>query len=132
MAAIMLLVLVSRFFYIPGYLSEFGMTATLDQGTRGLLDGIGEGALIFALLFGALMILQALYKGMREHRLELAAAAPLPAAAAGTRCRGDGRPALAGGTLRALPGGERRVRVQRRRGARGHRDGEEVRRPGST
>jgi uncharacterized protein len=79
MAAIMLLVLVSRFFYIPGYLSELGMTATLDQGTRGLLDGIGEGALIFALLFGALMILQALYKGMRAHRLELAAAAPLPA-----------------------------------------------------
>jgi len=75
MAAIMLLVLVSRFFYIPGYLSELGMTATMDPGTRGLLDGIGQGALVFALLFGGGMILQALYRGMREHRLELDAAA---------------------------------------------------------
>jgi len=76
MAAIMLLVLVSRFFYIPGYLSELGAIETLEPGTRGWLDGIGEGALVFALLFGALMILQALYKGMQEHRLAVAAAAP--------------------------------------------------------
>jgi len=80
MAAIMLLVLVSRFFYIPGYLSELGAIQTLEAGTRGWLDGIGQGALVFALLFGALMILQALYKGMREHRLAVAAAAPVPAA----------------------------------------------------
>lgn len=79
MAAIMLLVLVSRFFYIPGYLSELGAISSLSEGTCGVLDGIGEGALVFALLFGALMILQALYKGMREHRLELAAAALGPA-----------------------------------------------------
>jgi hypothetical protein len=77
MAAIMLLVLVSRFFYIPGYLSELGSIETLDEGTRGLLDGIGEGALAFALIFGAAMILQALYKGMREHRLAEAALAPV-------------------------------------------------------
>jgi hypothetical protein len=76
MAAIMLLVLVSRFFYIPGYLSELGAITTLGEGTRGLLDGIGEGTLAFALVFGAGMILQALYKGMREHRLAEAAAAP--------------------------------------------------------
>ena len=82
MAAIMLLVLVSRFFYIPGYLSELGMVSTIAPETRGLLDGIGEGALVFALLFGAVMILQALYKGMREHRLELAAAGASPAVAA--------------------------------------------------
>lgn len=83
MAAIMLLVLVSRFFYIPGYLGELGFIGTLEPGVRGLLDGIGQGALVFALLFGALMILQALYKGMREHRLAVAAAAsavaPAPA-----------------------------------------------------
>jgi nucleotide-binding universal stress UspA family protein len=81
MAAIMLLVLVSRFFYIPGYLSELGAIQTLEAGTRGWLDRIGEGALVFALLFGALMILQALYKGMREHRLALEAAAPAVAPA---------------------------------------------------
>jgi nucleotide-binding universal stress UspA family protein/uncharacterized membrane protein YfcA len=76
MAAIMLLVLVSRFFYIPGYLSELGVVAAMQQGTRHLLDGIGEGTLAFALLFGAVMILQALYKGMREHRLAMEAALP--------------------------------------------------------
>ena len=78
MAAIMLLVLVSRFFYIPGYLSELGSIATMDKGTRGLLDGAGLAALAFALIFGATMILLALYKGMRDHRLAQAAA---PAAA---------------------------------------------------
>jgi nucleotide-binding universal stress UspA family protein/uncharacterized membrane protein YfcA len=84
MAAIMLLVLVSRFFYIPGYLSELGTLVTVDHGTRGALDGIGLGTLAFALIFGAAMILQALYKGMREHRLAeaaaLAAAGPVVAA----------------------------------------------------
>jgi hypothetical protein len=96
MAAIMLLVLVSRFFYIPGYLSELGMTATMATETRGLLDGIGLGALAFALIFGAAMILQALYKGMREHRLAeaaaLAAAGPAPSAVApGARLSPVGR-----------------------------------------
>ena len=84
MAVIMILVLVSRFFYIPGYLSELGTLVTVDQGTRGALDGIGLGTLAFALIFGAAMILQALYKGMREHRLAeaaaLAAAGPVVAA----------------------------------------------------
>ena len=74
MAAIMLLVLVSRFFYIPGYLSELGQIEKLAGDTVGLLNGVGEGALAFALVFGAVMILQALYKGMREHRLAEAAA----------------------------------------------------------
>jgi nucleotide-binding universal stress UspA family protein/uncharacterized membrane protein YfcA len=96
MAAIMLLVLVSRFFYIPGYLSELGSIATMDTGTRGLLDGAGLGALAFALIFGATMILLALYKGMRDHRLAQAAApaaAPaVPAAAsAGAQLSPTGR-----------------------------------------
>ena len=69
MAAIMLLVLVSRFFYIPGYLSQLGMVSPIAPGTVGILDGIGQGALAFTLLFGALAILHALYKGMREYRL---------------------------------------------------------------
>jgi len=80
MAAIMLLVLVSRFFYIPGYLSELGAVASFDAGLRQLLDGAGQGVLALALVFGAVMILQALYKGMREHRLAQAAAPALAAA----------------------------------------------------
>lgn len=78
MATIMLMVLVSRFFYIPGYLSELGTIDALAEGTVAVLDGVGQGALAFALVFGAVMILQALYKGMREHRLALAAAAAAP------------------------------------------------------
>lgn len=87
MATIMLLVLVSRFFYIPGYLGELGFTAELAPDTRSLLDGIGQGILAFALLFGAVMILKALAQGIREHRLATEAAAapaapaPTPAAA---------------------------------------------------
>jgi uncharacterized protein len=79
MATIMLLVLVSRFFYIPGYLSDLGFIGTLDAGNAGTLKGFGEGTLAFALVFGAAMILQALYRGMREHRLSEAAAAAVAA-----------------------------------------------------
>lgn len=79
MAAIMLLVLVSRFFYIPGYLSELEVLAGLSPDTVHLLDKIGEGVLVFALCFGGVMILHALYKGMREHRLALAAEASVAA-----------------------------------------------------
>ncbi|BCO32339.1 hypothetical protein TspCOW1_24420 [Thiohalobacter sp. COW1] len=80
MATIMLLVLVSRFFYIPGYLGELGFTAELAPDTRSVLDGIGQGILAFALLFGAVMILKALMQGIREHRLATeAAAAAAPA-----------------------------------------------------
>jgi len=74
MATIMLLVLVSRFFYIPGYLSDLGFIGTLDAGNVGTMKAIGEATLAFALVFGAAMILQALYRGMREHRLSEAAA----------------------------------------------------------
>jgi nucleotide-binding universal stress UspA family protein/uncharacterized membrane protein YfcA len=97
MATIMLLVLMSRFFYIPGYLSELGAVDQLAAETVGFLNGIGEGALAFALVFGAVMILQALYKGMRAHRLAEAAAAavPLPEAA--------GAPAAIGPTPSTAP-----------------------------
>ncbi|MBF0435511.1 MAG: universal stress protein [Magnetococcales bacterium] len=69
MAAIMLLVLVSRFFYIPGYLSELGQIAPINQDTIRMLNGIGEGSLFFALIFGAIIILRALYSGIRDHHL---------------------------------------------------------------
>ncbi|MBF0424411.1 MAG: universal stress protein [Magnetococcales bacterium] len=68
MAAIMLLVLASRFFYIPGYLSDLRLIPALEKGTIKTLNAVGDGTLGFALLFGAVMILQALYRGIREHR----------------------------------------------------------------
>jgi uncharacterized protein len=70
MATIMLMVLVSRFFYIPGYLSQLGMGPILDPETLNTLNRLGEGVLGLALLFGAGMILSALVKGMLEHRRE--------------------------------------------------------------
>jgi nucleotide-binding universal stress UspA family protein/uncharacterized membrane protein YfcA len=75
MATIMLLVLVSRFFYIPGYLSDLGAVPKLADATVHLLDMLGEAELAFALVFGAFMIIRALAQGMREHRVAEAAAA---------------------------------------------------------
>ena len=86
MAAIMLLVLVSRFFYIPGYLSDLSLIAKLSDGGVRTLNAIGEASLAFALAFGAFMILRALRQGIREHRIAEAAvavaAAPVSVAAA--------------------------------------------------
>lgn len=85
MASIMLLVLLSRFFYLPGYFSQLALIAPVDESTVKVLNLVGEGILALALLFGAVMILQALFKGIREHRKAVAEAAPavaeVPAAA---------------------------------------------------
>ncbi len=71
MAAIMLIVLVSRFFYIPGYLSELGSFSDLSQAAIANLNMVGQAILLLALLFGALIILAAMFRGMREqHRQE--------------------------------------------------------------
>lgn len=67
MAVIMLLVLLSRFFYIPGYLSQLGKIAPMNEGTIRLLNQLGDGTLGFALLFGAIMILHALFTGIRAY-----------------------------------------------------------------
>ena len=67
MSTIMLLVLASRFFYIPGYLSDLGVIAALDPATVEILTIVGQGILAFALVFGAAMILRALHNGMQEH-----------------------------------------------------------------
>lgn len=109
MAAIMLLVLVSRFFYIPGYLVELGYLEGLTQATIGVLDRIGEGTLAFALLFGAVMILFALYKGMREHRLAVEAAEAVAAAPAAAVIEPVAEAAAAGARLSPLGRFERFV-----------------------
>ncbi|HSH29093.1 MAG TPA: TSUP family transporter [Thiohalobacter sp.] len=81
MATIMLLVLVSRFFYIPGYLTRLEMMEGMHPDTIARLDTIGQGIMTFALLFGAVTIVHALYQGIREHKLATAAAAAAPAPA---------------------------------------------------
>ena len=66
MAVIMLTVLVSRFFYVPGYLGKLGMITPLPDVTIKLLKLIGDGVL--ALVLGAAIVLISLYNGMRAHR----------------------------------------------------------------
>jgi len=68
MAVIMLTVLFSRFFYIPGYLGKLGMIEPLSESTERILKWIGDGVLALALIVGAWTVLAALYKGIHEHR----------------------------------------------------------------
>ena len=85
MATIMLLVLLSRFFYIPGYLTRLEMMEGMAPDTIATLDRIGQGIMTFALFFGAVTIVRALIQGIKEHKLATAAAAataPAPAAPA--------------------------------------------------
>lgn len=68
MAVIMLTVLFSRFFYIPGYLAQLGVVKALSASQTQVLKLIGDGVLMLALLAGAYTVFSALYRGMRDHR----------------------------------------------------------------
>lgn len=68
MAVIMLTVLFSRFFYMPGYLAKLGVIDPLAENTVKTLKMIGDGVLALALILGAATVLTALYKGIAEHR----------------------------------------------------------------
>ncbi|MBF0138279.1 MAG: sulfite exporter TauE/SafE family protein [Magnetococcales bacterium] len=66
MGVIMLTVLVSRAFVIPVYLSQLQMITPLTPDTTALLKNISFAVMILALLAGAVIIVAALVKGMRE------------------------------------------------------------------
>ncbi len=68
MAVIMITVLFSRLFYIPGYLSQLNWIHPLAPDTVKLLKMAGDGVLALALLLGAVTVLTALIRGMAEHR----------------------------------------------------------------
>ena len=68
MGLIMVIVLFSRFFYIPGYLSQMGRIGPLDADLLARLKWLGDGTLALALAVGGLAILWALVRGMAEHR----------------------------------------------------------------
>jgi hypothetical protein len=68
MAVIMLTVLFSRFFYIPGYLGHLGMIEPLSASTTRILKWVGDGVLALALIVGAYTVLSALFKGMKTHK----------------------------------------------------------------
>ncbi|CCQ75217.1 sulfite exporter TauE/SafE family protein [Magnetospira sp. QH-2] len=75
MAMIMLIVLVSRFFKLPVYLSNLDMIDKLPAATSSLLSNISFATLGLALLTGALAIIIALIKGMADDRKAKQAAA---------------------------------------------------------
>ncbi|MFZ1539387.1 MAG: sulfite exporter TauE/SafE family protein [Chromatiaceae bacterium] len=68
MAVIMLTVLFSRFFYVPGYLSKLHLIQPLADSTVKMLKMVGDGVLYLALFLGAYTVIAALLKGMREHK----------------------------------------------------------------
>ncbi|MCC2111871.1 MAG: sulfite exporter TauE/SafE family protein, partial [Hyphomicrobiales bacterium] len=74
MAMIMLIVLVSRLFKVPVYLSDLDLIAPLSETTNNVLSVISFALLALALIAGAAAILAALVKGMIQHRNEQATA----------------------------------------------------------
>jgi len=68
MGLIMVIVLFSRFFYIPGYLSQMGRIAPLAPEMVAKLKWLGDATLVLALAVGGLAIVWALVRGMAEHR----------------------------------------------------------------
>ena len=68
MGLIMVIVLFSRIFYIPGYLSQMGRIDPLPAGTVATLKWLGDGTLVLALAVGGIAVVWALLRGMAEHR----------------------------------------------------------------
>lgn len=67
MGVIMMLVLLSRGFIIPVYLSELGWITPIAAGTASLLRQVSFWIMVSALVGGAAIILTALIRGMRDH-----------------------------------------------------------------
>jgi uncharacterized membrane protein YfcA len=68
MGLIMVIVLFSRFFYVPGYLSKLGMIEPIAESSIANMKLAGDATLVLALAVGGITILVALFKGMAEHR----------------------------------------------------------------
>ncbi len=68
MGMIMIIVLVSRFFKLPVYLSDLQLINAIDVNTSWWLTTLSKGTLALALIAGAVAILSALYKGIAEHK----------------------------------------------------------------
>ena len=66
MGLIMILVALSRMIAVPIYLSDLGTIETLSKSTIGVLNALSVSVLASALVTGAVIILFALYYGLRE------------------------------------------------------------------
>jgi uncharacterized membrane protein YfcA len=74
MGMIMLIVLLSRLFKLPVYLSELGWMPVLGASAHEHLTNLSFATLALALIAGAAVILSALFRGMAEHRRRMALA----------------------------------------------------------
>ncbi len=70
MGLIMVIVLFSRFFYVPGYLSQMGLIEPVAEATISTLKMWGDMTLVLALATGGITIIVAIIKGMASHRRE--------------------------------------------------------------
>ena len=70
MGTIMMLVLFSRGFIIPVYLSQLGWIAPIAESTAAVLKAVSFWIMVAALVGGAAIVLGALVSGMRAHRAE--------------------------------------------------------------
>ena len=68
MGTIMVIVLFSRALMVPIYMAQLEMLAPLDKNLEQILSTISFGILIFALSFGAMIILGAMWRGRRNER----------------------------------------------------------------
>jgi uncharacterized membrane protein YfcA len=68
MGAIMVTVLFSRALMIPVYLAKLGVIGTLNEATVKMLKSTSFGIMAFALLMGAVIILNAMFRGRRAER----------------------------------------------------------------
>jgi len=66
MGLIMILVALSRMIAVPIYLADLGTIETLSKSTIGVLNALSFSVLASALVIGAIIILIALYYGLRE------------------------------------------------------------------
>jgi uncharacterized protein len=71
MGLIMVIVLVSRFFYIPGYLSKLNFIAPLSEETLRYLKYIGDAVLAVALIAGATVVLVSLIRGIAQDKKKI-------------------------------------------------------------
>jgi len=70
MAAVMLIVAVSRGAKVPGYLADVGLRGQVEPQLAALLESVSYWSLIAALAFAAIIITAAMIKGMMEARAE--------------------------------------------------------------
>jgi len=78
MGLIMVIVLFSRGLMVPVYMAQLDMITPIDQGIEYILRNTSFIIMIFALTLGAVVILGAMWRGIRLEKIQLEKAASTP------------------------------------------------------